>query len=127
MKPDCRRLKNGWEPMPRRFERRLAAAERRLNSPTEKIIEILIEGGLPGPRRFASVGGRTFKREFHETLEVFRARVRAVAIAQGAQFFAIGVLPNERDEDDWSRYAIGPDETFSMPPKPAPPVPGIDD
>jgi hypothetical protein len=113
--------------MNRKFERRLAAAERRLNCPTESICEIVIEGGLPGPRRFASVGGRTFKRELHETLEMFRARVRAAAVAQGAHFFAVGVFPDEWDEDDWTRYAIGPDEAFSLPPEPAPPVPGIDD
>ena len=113
--------------MSRAIERRLSAIERRVKPPASAITEIIIEGGLPGPRRFASVAGRTFKREPYETLEMFRARVRAVAVAQGAHFFAVGVFPDEWDEDDWSRYAIGPDETFPLPPKPAPPVPGIDD
>jgi hypothetical protein len=91
-------------------------------------MEILITGSWPGPRRFAGVGGRRFRREPHETLEMFRARVRAVAVADGARFFVVGCLPKQGENDDWpsTRYA-GPDEKFELPPKPAPHVLGIDD
>jgi hypothetical protein len=76
------------------IQRRLAALERQLKPSTSDVIEIVITGGLPDPQRMrAEFGGHAFLCEPDEPFEVFRARARAAAHAEGASFVVYGGLP----------------------------------
>lgn len=80
------------------IERRLAAAERILNPPPDRIAELIIHGGLPhlpdGPM-FASAGTHKWKRESDESFAVFRARATADAEAKGEAWIVYGGLPKD--------------------------------
>jgi hypothetical protein len=77
----------------RAIERRLAAAERRLNPPVPRIEEVVILGGLPGSDddpTFAAAGGMRWERAPAESFAEFRARTRAAAEAAGVAFILFG-------------------------------------
>jgi hypothetical protein len=81
--------------MNKTLERRLTAAERRLNPPVPRIKEIVILGGLPGSDdpTFATAGDLRWERAPAETLPAFRARAMAAATAAGERYIVIGGLP----------------------------------
>jgi hypothetical protein len=90
----------------RAIERRLIAAERRLNPPVPAvqeifiIREIIIPGGLPGSDddpTFATAGEIRWKRAPAETLAAFRERAVAAATAAGERRIVIGGLSDNDD------------------------------
>jgi hypothetical protein len=76
----------------RAIERRLIAAERRLNPPVPRIQEVVILGGLPGSDdvAFATAGDIRLERAPAESFAAFRARTRAAADAAGVAFIVFG-------------------------------------
>ena len=81
--------------MSRKFERRLAALERRLKASAPGIMEIVVRGGLgPGVAPIASFSGRLWDAAPGEPLEAFRARAKAAAEAERTPFIVFGGLPN---------------------------------
>ena len=89
--------------MSRAIERRLIAAERRLNPPVPRIKEVVIFGGLPGSDddpTFATAGGIRWERAPAETLAAFRARAVAAATAAGERHIVIGGLSDNDPLDD---------------------------
>jgi broad specificity phosphatase PhoE len=72
----------------RAIERRLIAAERRLNPPVPRIREVNL-GGPPGSDydpTLAAGGGMRWERAPGESFAAFRARTRAAAEAAGVAF-----------------------------------------
>jgi hypothetical protein len=87
----------------RAIERRLTAAERRLNPPVPRIQEIVILGGLPGSDddpTFATVGAIRWERAPAETLAAFRERAVAATTAAGERYIVVGGLPDNDPLDD---------------------------
>jgi hypothetical protein len=81
--------------MSRKFERRLAALELRLNASAPGTMAIVVRGGLgPGVAPIASFSGRHWDAAPGEPPEAFRARAKAAAEAEGAPFIVFGGLPN---------------------------------
>jgi hypothetical protein len=100
--------------MTSRFERRVAAIERRMVAHLE-IMEIVVRGGLPGSDddpTFATAGGIRWERAPAETLAAFRERAVAAATAAGERYIVIGGLPDNDPLDD------APPEKKSSPPVP---------
>lgn len=87
--------------MNRAIERRLAAAERRLNPLVPPIKEIMILGGLPGSHdpTFATAGDLRWERAPAELFPAFRARAVAAATAAGEPFVVMGGLPERFKAD----------------------------
>ena len=77
--------------MSRAIERRLAAAERRLNPPVPRIRELNLGGdpGSDGPT-LAAAGGMQWERAPAESFAAFRARTRAAAEAAGVASIVFG-------------------------------------
>jgi hypothetical protein len=74
--------------MSRKFERRLAALERRLKASAPGILEILISGGLgPGVAPIASFSAHEWEPAPDESFEAFRARAKAAARAGALHCF----------------------------------------
>jgi hypothetical protein len=93
----------------RALERRLIAAERRLNPPVPAggefviIREIITPGGLPGSDddpTFATAGEMRWERAPAETLAAFRARAVAAATAAGERRIVIGGRSDNDPLDD---------------------------
>src|ERR1700751_2763475 len=81
--------------MSRKFERRLAALEQRLNASAAGITEIVVRGGLgPSVAPIASFSGREWEAAPDESFESFRARAKAAAEAEGVRYIIFGGLPN---------------------------------
>ena len=77
-----------------RLKRRLGAIERRQNSRTPKIQEVVILGGLSsGIAPIASFGGPEIRADPDETFGAFRARVHAIAENKNAKLITFGGLP----------------------------------
>jgi hypothetical protein len=75
----------------RAIERRLIAAERRLNPPVPRIREVNL-GGDPGSDGGPTLagGGMGWERAPGESFAAFRARTRAAAEAAGVAFILFG-------------------------------------
>jgi hypothetical protein len=72
----------------RAIERRLIAAERRLNPPVPRIREVVVRGG--GNPTLAAADGMEWERAPAESFAAFRARARAAAEAAGVAFILFG-------------------------------------
>ena len=83
--------------MTSRFERRVAAIERRTMLAPSEIMEIFVSGGLgPGVAPVASFSDRQWEAAPGESFEGFRNRVKAAAEAAGVAFIIFGGLPTSR-------------------------------
>ena len=79
--------------MTSRFERRVAAIERRTMVAPSEIMEIFVSGGLgPGVAPVANFSGRQLEGAPNESFEGFLARARAEAEAAGVTFIVFGGL-----------------------------------
>jgi hypothetical protein len=96
----------GSGPVSRAIERRLIAAERRLNPPVPEVSEIFIirliitPGGLPksdDDPTFATAGEMRWERAPAETFAAFRERAVAAATAAGERRIVIGGLSGNGD------------------------------
>ena len=101
--------------MSRAIERRLIAAERRLNPPVPAVQEIFIIREIVSSRddpTFATAGEMRWERAPAETLAAFRERAEAEATAAGERRIIIGGLSGNDPLDD------APPEKKSSPPVP---------
>ena len=89
--------------MSRAIERRLIAAERRLNPPVPAVQEIFIIREIVSSRddpTFATAGEMRWERAPAETLAAFRERAVAAATAAGERRIVIGGRLSDNDPLD---------------------------
>jgi hypothetical protein len=79
--------------MTRTIKRRIGAVEKRTRPKRVGLQAIMIEGGLPGPIRWAEGGGQVWERAVDETFDAFENRVIANVKAAGLKSVMIVGLP----------------------------------